>query len=158
MNEEPNVPARLLSRNDYRALKDATQEAVEKAGGCAKAGGETRVGPSYLSRYGNVHEAMFAPVDVAAELDALAGEPVIARALAALSGYQLVKMTAANDAQTFHRHLATVSERAAGAVADLARALEDARVSPEESRALHKPVGLAIAALCELQHDLKAVG
>lgn len=78
-----------LSECQY-ALKAAVRRAVILAGGPAAACKALRVDAARLSRYGNPEDPSFIPVDVAHELDKLAGETVILRAMADLFGFELV--------------------------------------------------------------------
>lgn len=62
------------------AFKSATRRAVEQAGGCSKVAERTRVSSSLISRYCDIQDSVFIPLDVAADIDALAGEPIIRQA------------------------------------------------------------------------------
>lgn len=84
--------ARELSRAEYDALKDATHELVEGLHGpkAIVADKVTRTDASRLSRYGSRYEAMFAPIDVIADLESRLGRPIVTAILADLIGCVLV--------------------------------------------------------------------
>lgn len=78
-----------------RHLKLATKAALRAAGGAAGivASRLTRVGEATLSLYaslGSENELRSVPLDVALDLDFVAGEPLHAQALAGAQGYRLV--------------------------------------------------------------------
>ncbi|MDX1730207.1 MAG: hypothetical protein R3184_03635 [Aurantimonas coralicida] len=78
-----------------RHLKLATKSALYAAGGAAGIVAQkmTRVGEAALSFYaslGDDHCHRSVPLDVALDLDFVAGEPIHARALANAQGYRLV--------------------------------------------------------------------
>ncbi|BAP94517.1 hypothetical protein [Aurantimonas phage AmM-1] len=80
-----------------RHLKLATKSALYAAGGAAGIVAQkmTRVGEAALSFYaslGDDHCHRSVPLDVALDLDFVAGEPIHARALANAQGYRLVPM------------------------------------------------------------------
>lgn len=82
--------ARYLPLNDYLALKAACRALVRACGGPNAAAGITRSDAPRLSRYGAAEEAMHAPLDVIADLEAEAGTPEVTRVLAGFLGYVLV--------------------------------------------------------------------
>lgn len=71
------------------ALKAATRRATRMAGGSKAASKDLRVDQGRLSNYGNPESALYAPVDVAFDLDRLAGDHVVLRAWADLCGFDL---------------------------------------------------------------------
>lgn len=85
-------PARFSTEDQRRALKIAAKIVVNLLGGGREAARLTVVDPSMLSLYGAVHEAdRHMRLDVALDLDLAAGEPHVARALAAAQGFHLVR-------------------------------------------------------------------
>ncbi|WP_337996209.1 hypothetical protein [Oleispirillum naphthae] len=82
--------ARYLPLNDYLALKASVRSLVRSCGGPNAAAGITRSDAPRLSRYGAAEEAMHAPLDVIADLEAEAGVPEVTRVLAGFLGYVLV--------------------------------------------------------------------
>jgi len=81
------MTGRIHRETDYFALKAGTRRACEQAGRLEDIAERTRVSKAQLSKYGDPKEpgANFVPLDVAADLDAMAGAPLLARALAALA-------------------------------------------------------------------------
>lgn len=89
--------SRASCERQRAALKTATFAAVRAAGGgeAIAAAGLTRVNPPMLSLYAAPHESeRFAGLDVALDLDLVAGRPIIARQLASLQGFDLTRRTA----------------------------------------------------------------
>jgi hypothetical protein len=84
---------RPFTSADYLGLKAATRRACEQAG-LHKTAAHTRVDPALLSRYGNPEATCFAPIDVAMDLDALAGSHEILEAWADRCGFSLVPLDA----------------------------------------------------------------
>lgn len=125
--------ARQLPQRDYDRLKDATAELVEAAGGPKLAASVTRADPARLSRYGNRHEAMFAAIDMIADLEAEVGQPIVTRVLAELSGYQLVpSKSSAADPEHLARHLGEVANAAAGVLGAVGESVADGNVTGRE--------------------------
>lgn len=83
---------RLVSLAEREALKKATNRAIRKDGGTqSDAARHTRVRQAQLARCSNHtnrdFENDFVAVDVAVELDRLAGHPIIAKEMLAQQGY-----------------------------------------------------------------------
>lgn len=84
---------RQLPDRDYQALKAATRQLVNAAGGSVAAAAVTRGDHQSISRYGSAHpdnDGRFIPVDVIADLESECEQPVLTRELARLSGHLLV--------------------------------------------------------------------
>lgn len=150
--------ARPHREADYLALKGATRRLVEACGGVESAAAVTRTGFQVLSKYGLPKEAVFVPVDVVADLEADAGEPLVTRALAALAGHVLVPLPRGEPGKgRWYRHISEVAQDAAAVVQRLGEALEDdGDVSRTEARALalREHVRHAIAELATLDQAL----
>jgi hypothetical protein len=87
---------RASTDHQRHALMGAVRHALKLCGGGACAEHVTRVNAPVLSKYGSgEHPDAHMPLDVALDIDLHAGEPVLARALAALQGYRLEKETGA---------------------------------------------------------------
>lgn len=87
------MSARQLPQVDYQAVKAATRQLVQMAGGASAAALVTRVAHQDISRYGSPledHQERFMPLDVVADIESECGEPVVTRALADLAGHILV--------------------------------------------------------------------
>lgn len=70
----------------HRALKALFRVLLQRCGGLDAAAACVRVGRSQLANYTDMHSDQFAPVDVVAELEAVAGEPVVTADLARRAG------------------------------------------------------------------------
>ncbi|MCP1200083.1 hypothetical protein [Notoacmeibacter sp. MSK16QG-6] len=133
--------SRASSTRQRNALKLATRSAVEACGGGAavEESGATRVGRAALSRYAASQEVdNFPPLDVALDLDAAAGQPFLARALASAQGYDLKPRAGAALASEGPVLADVVAMMMAGnrLEADLCGALADGRISAAEQRTL----------------------
>lgn len=87
------MTGRQLPANDYAALKAATRQLINAAGGAVAAAAVTRGGHQNIGRYGSAQPddgERFMPADVIADLESECGQPVMTRALAKLSGHLLV--------------------------------------------------------------------
>lgn len=89
---EGNQEKRPLSPIEYGGLKQASKRLIKACGGLESASMITRVGHSELARYYAQEERLFMPIDVAADLEAIAGNPAITQALAHMQGYTLVQL------------------------------------------------------------------
>lgn len=120
---------RVRSKTDYAALKLASKHLVKACGGVESAALITRVGHSELARYYDPAEKLFMPVDIAADLETDCGNPLLSRALANLSGYELVAPPPqASEAEKLHHWsvlLANLGQETAAALAQIAAALSE---------------------------------
>lgn len=148
---------RPFTRADYLALKAATRRAIESAGTLTELATYTRVDPAQLSRYGNPEHQSFAPLDVAMDLDRLAGAPIILRAWAERLGYELAPHeSAAHEPEALAEHIPDI----AGETADVVRALADTAdqgASPAQARIIDREAGEAIEKLTALREDARRV-
>jgi len=119
------------------AWKAATRRSVRMVGGSVAASKDLRVDQGRLSNYGNPNSALYAPVDVAFDLDRLAGDHVILRAWADLCGFDLVDRDI--DAKVSH-DLTTAAGQVARESGELIsatiEAASDGKVTPTEVRAI----------------------
>lgn len=84
---------RQISEKQSAALKAVSGRSLGLAGGGAIACHSTRIGEGQLSKCASMNpdnEKAFLPIDVAVELDMLAGSPIITSLMAELQGYRLV--------------------------------------------------------------------
>lgn len=149
--------ASYLPRRDYLALKAATRELVEMAGGVTRAATIARTDAPRLCRYGSPNEVIAAPVDVIADLEAHVGDPVVTRCLADLSGFILQPKDAAEDRPNLLQAAAVITRSSAEVVAGLAVALADSHVSPAEAKALRDGVRQAMESLASLDAALAGI-
>jgi hypothetical protein len=148
---------RPFTRADYLALKAATRYALESAGTLAEVAARTRVDPAQLSRYGNPENSQFVPLDVAMDLDHLAGAPVILRAYAERMGFELVPHEARVEKPA---GLAEQIARVGGEAGDVLRVLADTYqegVTPARARVIDEQASEAIDALNDVREDARQV-
>ncbi len=119
------------------ALKAATRRAVKMAGGSVAASKDLRVDQGRLSNYGNPESALYAPVDVAFDIDRLAGDHVILRAWADLCGFDLVERNSGIQASRCLTAAAGQVARESGElISATIEAASDGNVTPNEARAI----------------------
>ncbi|MGE0178960.1 MAG: phage regulatory CII family protein [Sphingomonas sp.] len=105
------------------ALKHAARALVGAAGGVEAAARYCRAGKSQLSDYGHRHVAAFMPIDVVADLEAIA-PPHVTRMLAREAGYVLIALPAADLPETaWSQHGATLLREVGDCAAGLGEAL-----------------------------------
>jgi hypothetical protein len=146
--------SRPFTRADYLAIKAATRRACEEAGPLKEIAAATRVDAPQLSRYGNVEEPSFVPVDVAMDVDRLAGKPTILAAYAQVCGFALVPHELHAHACRLFDHVAEIARDMSAVVAELA---EQKPETPARARAIEDKTAAAIDALGALQADCHRV-
>jgi predicted RNA methylase len=143
---------RLLTPAAYGALKGATAAALAVATpqGTAEAFAElTRVEPRSLRKYADHAHDMFVPLDIAADLDRAAGKPILAAALAHLSGATVFTVEA--DAEM--RALNALKE-AGEAVSAIAQLASSGAWGLEQAKAARLEVDQAMAAFASVRNAL----
>ncbi len=80
---------RQLPKADYLKINARMKRLVEAVGGGKEAASLTRVNETSISNYLNVHHEQFMPADVIADLERVAGEPLLSGLIAELSGQLL---------------------------------------------------------------------
>lgn len=130
---------RIFTAADYAALKNAVRRACQQAGGgLRELSGMTRLSAAQLSRFGDLASEQSAPLDVALDLDSLAGEPVITRALAQRLGYDLVASSAIVVTDTMAQHMAGLARECGDVMSRLASALADGTLTPREIQEIER--------------------
>lgn len=126
--------ARTSTERQRNALKMAVRLVVEMCGGGKAVAPMTRVNETMLSQYAAPHEShRHAGVDVALDLDLAAGEPVIARALASLQGFDLVRTRPSDTGSALClEDLSRLIREASDAQTVLVGALADRVITPSE--------------------------
>ncbi|NKE43555.1 hypothetical protein HB662_02120 [Roseomonas frigidaquae] len=123
----------LLHGESLRALKTAFRRLVADVGGLAAAEACVRVSDSQLSRYYDQADlATFPPADVIAQLEAIAGEPVVTAELARLRGYRLARLGQV-DSSMLTAAVAEFARHAGGVPATLCESLADGKLSRAEA-------------------------
>lgn len=151
---------RVFPACSYMALKAAFRRLTKAVGGQESAATITRVDFQRIGRYGRAHEAMFAPVDVVADLEADAGEPMVTRALADLQGYLLVPKPPTQGDAEWVEHLGALAKEAGEAIAKLGQAFaHGGTITADEVRdmELRREVAEAMEVLARIDKALESV-
>ncbi len=96
------MEARTFGKDTYKRLKRRTDQLIDSCGGLVAASAETRAGKSSLANYADSRDHgaaanLWAPIDIIADLEKAAGEPLVTKELARLAGYELLPMATADD-------------------------------------------------------------
>ncbi|MEM1376165.1 MAG: hypothetical protein AAGG69_02140 [Pseudomonadota bacterium] len=158
--DKPKSPINLsaASGSDHAQLKAATRRLVRLAGGPESAQHVTRVKASALSRFGSVSDDQFIPVDVVADLESDTGSAVVTAALATLLGCRLVGCESAGtqSAPLGVESIASLLQREANLVGQIAEAMADGKVTPIEAQQISETCERAIAGLRGVQRSARA--
>ncbi len=141
---------RPTSDHDHERLKGATRRAVKRAGGVTALAALTRVEAAALSKYGADHEAGFMPLDVAADADMAAGQPIILAALASIEGYAIspLKDAAGSVTPAMVGHLIRETGDVSAVVLE---AMADGTLTPNERQAIAVEIDEALNAMWQLR-------
>lgn len=139
------------------ALKTAARVLIQRLGGIDAAATCTRVGRSNLAEYGSLHHPdRHMPVDVVADLEMIAGEPLVTAALARAAGFTLVPLALPSGGDAV-LHLQRVAGQSGTVLSSAVAALSDGTIDADEREALlaqlddlRAAVGAAMAALAEV--------
>lgn len=98
------MEARTFGKDTYKRLKRRTDKLIDLCGGLVEAANETRAGKSSLANYADSRDVgaaanLWAPIDIIADLEAAAGEPLVTKELARLAGYDLLPLAGADEGQ-----------------------------------------------------------
>lgn len=138
---------------EHRHLKRLTGQLVAAVHGVEPAASYCRIGKSQISDACNPNIAAFLPVDVLADLEEVAGEPIVTRRLARLAGFALMRLPESGPCGgDLHCEAGAVARESGEVVAGVCQALADGKVTAAESRKL----GIR-AAIGEAQERLAAL-
>lgn len=151
MNERP------YRASDYLALKAATRRATLEAGTLADIAKNTRLDAARLSRCGNPSESEFLPIDVAMDLDALAGDDRILRAWAELRGYDLVKDERGVRVESMARRVGAVGKESGELLSEMCGAIADGKVTPLEAERIESAAEDVKDNVVRLQEDCRRI-
>ena len=122
---------RDITATDRAAIKTATRLLVKRVGGLDAAASACRYAKSAIAATYDPHRMdRSMPIDVVADLEAVAEAPLITEVLARLSGHALVPIGAGGGMEA--QAIARVGQRAAEVFAAWAAAHADARVTDAE--------------------------
>lgn len=152
MSPRRDVPAHL------RALKALFRALVERCGGFDAAAACTRVSRSQLHNYTDMHSDQFAPVDVVADLEATAGEPLVTAELARRAGWLLMPLPVGGEGR-LSQNIAQLARETGEACASFVEAIgNDGRIDPAEAERIEREladvarvVGQALATLRQVR-------
>lgn len=150
---------RQIDEVDIRSLKTAFRALIQRVGGLDAAATVTRVRASQLAAYYDPHQPQqLMPADVVADLEHVAGEPLVTAQLARLAGHLLLPMAAGPGSEA--RAIAAVFQEAGELGARWASAMEDGRLDDAELEGvqteladLHRAAGAAMALLQARRSD-----
>lgn len=126
---------REISPVEFAALKTASRALVRGVGGIEAAALVCRYQKSAIAEACSPNVAdRTLPLDVVADLERCAGQPVVTRVLAGLAGHALLPLPAPVTAEA--AGIARVLARAASVGARFAEAMADGAISPGERQAL----------------------
>jgi hypothetical protein len=151
------VNARPYRQQDYLALKAATRRATAEGGTLAEVAKHTRTHASQLSKYGNPNEQDFAPIDVAMDLDALAGDDRILRAWAEMRGYELVKDEKGVAVESMAQHVGSVGRESGELISEMCGAIADGKVTPNEATRIQNAAEDVKDNVLRLQDDCRRI-
>lgn len=151
MNDRP------YRNSDYLALKAATRRATTEAGTLADVAKRTRLDASRISKCGNPNESEFLPIDVAMDLDALAGDDRILRAWAELRGFTLIKDEANIAVEDMARHIGAVGKESGELISEMCEAVADGKVTPAEALRIEEAAEDVRDNVTRLQADCRKI-
>lgn len=145
----------MTSEAQRRALKTAFRVLVAKCGGLEAAAAATRVSKTCLaSGYDAQALDRFPAVDVIADLEAAAGEPLVTKMLGSMHGFALVHVAPQPGSEM--RAIAAVSTCAAEMLAEFSKASAPGALTPSERAGLYQKmlalVAVASDAAAKLSH------
>ena len=135
----------LPPRAEARVFSTLARALTDRVGGLDAAAAVTRVGRSQLGNYASLHDGQTMPVDVVADLEAVAGEPLITAELARRAGYLLVPLTPADDGPLAER-MARLAAEVGQAFSAYAAAVADGHTTAEEEAHIARELTDIIAA------------
>ena len=148
---------RPYRKEDYLSLKAATRRATMEAGTLADIAERTRIDASRISKAGNPNEAEFLPIDVAMDLDALAGDDRILRAWADMCGYSLHKIECNVAVENMSRHIGAVGKESGELISEMCEAVADGKVTPAEALRIEQAAEDVRDNVLRLQADCRRI-
>lgn len=138
----------LTTDAERRGLKTGFRALVHGCGGLEAAAAATRVAKTVLALgYDHAAADRFPAVDVVADLERAAGEPILTQLLAAMQGYALARIEPVAGCEL--RAIANVGERSSEVFAAFGRAMADGAITAEERALIHQELLDLVAAATE---------
>ena len=149
---------RETTPQERRALSLSVKRAAKLGGGAASVQHMTRVGEADLSRYGAPdQDDRHCPIDVAVELDRMAGGPVIVAAMASMLGYRLVAEARGAGADLCLREVGRITSESAEVVSAILDAMSDGRLCEADRRRINMEIEEACRVLRTVQARMGAM-
>lgn len=138
----------LTTDAERRGLKTGFRALVQACGGLEAAAAATRVMKTVLAAgYDQAAQDRWPGIDVVADLERAAGEPLLTHLLAAMQGYALMRVEPLAGCEL--RAIAQVGERSSEVFAAFGRAMADGAISAQERAVLHQELLDLVAAATE---------
>lgn len=149
MTEIHKPAARTHPVQNYNLLKNATRRLIKTAGGVEGAAYVTRVGKTVLSDYQSLDRpSHFMPIDVAADLEADTGKPIVTQALAQIAGGVFIALPrTVNNQPMLAAHLAKIMRKTGKIIEISGDALADGKLCGKERDDIRAQIIEAMAAL-----------
>ncbi|WP_108661059.1 phage regulatory CII family protein [Acuticoccus kandeliae] len=146
--------ARELPEADYLKLKAASRDLVRAVGGVTKAAQVTRLDAGRISRAASNNDSSFLPLDVVADLEAHAEDPIVTRVLAGMSGFTVVPDEVTPSRSSPLQLLTAVVKEGADVVATLTEAYADGELDLDEIAMAQEQIRQDMEALANLNKRL----
>ncbi|WCK12367.1 hypothetical protein G6L41_008795 [Agrobacterium tumefaciens] len=143
---------RPTSQEERRDLK-ATVGRLLRQVGASNVAKESRVGEAHLSRYASPREKEFMPLDVLADVERMAGYPLVTEYMANLSGFDLVRNESEADAPDME-DVSRLADTKGKLLSALITSFLDGKIDNHERRTLLPLLDDAIAQMQELRSGL----
>lgn len=148
-----------IPMNDAIAIKAACHELADRCGGVTALSAAVRLSPARVSEGCSPHHMdRWLSILHVAEAEVVAGEPLVARCLADLAGYDLVPRPGTVKAKTVHAHLSSIMHECTDVQSGIVAALADGSLSQTERTAITAEINQTIEAMNALKTDMQPRG
>jgi hypothetical protein len=145
----------------YIALKSAAHLLIRQLGGLDAAATYTRVGKSALARYYDHNCPDFMPLDVALDLmlaaRCMGSDATVARTLAELLGFQLVRPESGGALGDWLRHTCSLSAQAVQVANEVAIAASDGAITKDEAQSILPQITNVARATATLHESISRI-
>lgn len=150
------MQARRFKDDDYLAIKSDVRRSRKMAGPRDVVSEQTRVGSTQIANYEDPRQPdCNIPIDVAMDMDEIAGEDIILAQWAALKGYHLTPINPTPESSDLMQHAAAICKETGEALASISRAEMTPRECDEAVKEVLDVLSAGQACLREL-HARKA--
>lgn len=145
-----------LLPEEHKQLTTLVKKLIKRAGGADYF--ETRVARTHLHNYGDSnHLDLNAPIDIIADLEKEAGEPIVTTLLAQRLGYILVPVNMNDTTREPYEILSDVGSEAGELISKLGKNLKDNNVSRVEALETLPKIYSMFAALSVAANTMKEI-